>query len=586
MNAKDLQFENKRLKKLLRDAEHELEQTQAQHQALTEQFAQRAAEKDRQVAALQHQIKLLLQTIKGSRQERINPDQLMLFSLAELQAIADELEQSSGDEHPGDDGSSDAPPEGKGSGKGRSRRKRLPNNLRREVLRYELSPEERACPCCGEQRQELDVLTSEQLEYIPAQWKVIQHDRVKYACSACAEHVLVADKPPQPIEKGLPAPGLCAHTVLSKFGDHQPLYRQEDIHSRTGLTIRRSTLCGWLQVLAELALPLVMRMKYLVLQSQVIHTDDTSIKMLQPGKGIAQTAKFWPYLGDWLHPYAVYDFTVNRERDGPREFLSGYSGYLQADAYSGYDCIYAGNQVHEVACWIHARRYWHQALANDEQRANMALGFIARLSQIETQLSEFHPRQNLQGQRDFAAVALGRQQYATPILDQFKSWMDAELNTGRILPKSEIRKAFTYTLNQWDALCRYTQEGYLSYDNNAAERLVKISALGRKNFLFVGNERGGRNAAVHYSLVSSAKANGVEPYAWLRDVFTKLPYHRGGRAFEQSETKVPVTSDELDELLPDRWLASNPQHTWTIDAVRRSERKKKSRISKRRKPRK
>ena len=155
----------------------------------------------------------------------------------------------------------------------------------------------------------------------------------------------------------------------------------------------------------------------------------------------------------------------------------------------------------------------------------MALGFIARLSQIEHQLAAAYPRKNLQGERDFAAVAHGRQQHSLPILHDFKAWMDSELNAGRILPKSEIRKAFTYTLNQWDALCRYTQEGYLSYDNNAAERLVKISAIGRKNFLFVGNEHAGHNAGLLYSLVSSAKANGVEPFAWLRDIFTQLPYH-------------------------------------------------------------
>ena len=205
------------------------------------------------------------------------------------------------------------------------------------------------------------------------------------------------------------------------------------------------------------------------------------------------------------------------------------------------------------------------------------------MSQIESQLAEAYPRKNLQGERDFKAVAEGRQQFAVPILNEFKAWLDAELNTGRILPKSEIRKAFTYTLNQWDALCRYTQEGYLSYDNNAAERLVKISAIGRKNFLFVGNERAGHNAAVLYSLVSMAKANGVEPFAWLREVFTRLPYHRDGQAFAQSKAEEPVTSDELDDLLPDRWPAANPQHTWTIDAVRREERKQKRRVPKRRK---
>ncbi|TWT56435.1 Transposase IS66 family protein [Allorhodopirellula solitaria] len=238
---------------------------------------------------------------------------------------------------------------------------------------------------------------------------MIQHDRVKYACRACGENVVVAFKPPQPIEKGLPGPGLCAHVTLSKFGDHTPLYRLEDIFLRTGLEIRRSTLCGWLIKLAELSRPLVIRMKYLVLQSRVIHTDDTSIKMLEPGAGIAREAKFWPYLGDWLHPYAVYDFTIDRKRDGPLNFLEGFQGYLQADLYLGYDCIYAGGRVREVACWIHARRYWHQAIDNDEVLANTALSFIARLSQIEGQLRETYPRTSLQGQRDFEAVAAARQ---------------------------------------------------------------------------------------------------------------------------------------------------------------------------------
>jgi len=312
----------------------------------------------------------------------------------------------------------------------------------------------------------------------------------------------------------------------------------------------------------------------LVLQSKVIHTDDTSIKMLQPGRGITKTCKFWPYLGDWLHPYAAYDFTTSRERDGPLKFLEGFTGYLQADAYSGYDCIYAGEKVLEVACWVHARRYWHQAQDNDPVRANTALGFIARLSQIETRLREAYPEKNLQGERDFAAVARGRREHALPILSEFKAWLDRENLDRRILPKSPIRAAFTYTLNQWESLCRYTEAGYLSYDNNLAERAVKIPAIGRKNFLFVGSENGGRGAAVMYSLVSSAKANGVEPFAWLRDLFTQLPYHREGKAFAQAAAGIPVTSTELDDLLPDRWLQAHPTHVWKIDELRREERKR------------
>lgn len=576
MDAVKLKREIERLKQQLQEANARVNEAAAQRAALEEQFSQTIAEKDRIVATLRHQIKLLLLKVRGSRQERIDPDQLMLFSIDELKELADELRAEA------EEGTTEEeePPGKKRKRRGHGRRD-LSDIEPTRVLRHELPEEERKCKCCGETCAEFAVESSKQIEIIPARVEVIQHDRVKYACQSCGENVVVAPKPPQPIEKGLPGPGLCAHVTLSKFGDHTPLHRLEDIFLRTGVEIRRSTLCGWLIALAALARPLVMRMKHLVLESQVIHTDDTSIKMLEPGAGIAREAKFWPYLGDWLHPYAVYDFTIDRKRDGPLNFLGGYEGYLQADAYAGYDCIYAGGRVREVACWIHARRYWHQAVENDGVRANTALSFIARLSQVEGQLREAYPRTNLQGLRDFAAVAAARQQHSVPILNQFKAWMDRELESGRILPKSAIRKAFTYTLNQWSALCRYTEEGYLSFENNAAERLVKNPAIGRKNYLFVGGLRGGHDAAVFYSLVSSAKANGVEPFAWLRDVFDKLPYHRGGQAFGQASAGEPITSEELDSLLPDRWLQSHPNHAWTMDAIRRKERQAKEKARRR-----
>lgn len=562
MDVQTLQQENERLKA-------QLAASQAQHEAVAAQFTESLLEKQRQVAALEHQLKLLLQRIKGSRQERVDPDQLLLFSPDELQEMAEQMGLGRPEEE-----WIDERPEGRRR-KSRGRVGQLPPHLQREIIRHELPAEERLCPCCGEERQEIGVESSEQLELIPARLKVLQHDRVKYACRRCQEHVTIADKPPQPIEKGLPGPGLCAHTVLSKFGDHTPLYRQEDIHSRLGMTIRRSTLCGWQAALACLSLALVLRMKYLVLQSEVIHTDDTSIKMLQPGAGTTRAAKFWPYLGDWRHPYAVYDFTLSRKRDGPQKFLEGFQGYLQADAYSGYDRLYAGQHVLEVACWIHARRYWHQSLDNDPLRANQALGYIGRLSQIEAQLRQAYPPRNLQGERNFAAVAAVRQEHARPILADFKSWLDTQNEDRRVLPKSPLRAALTYTLNQWEALCRYTDQGFLSFDNNVAERLVKIPAIGRKNYLFVGSPKAGQGAATLYSLVSSAKANGVEPFAWLRDLFTRLPYHRNGEAFAQAAGGKPVTSEELDDLLPDRWLQQNPEHVWTIDEVRRKERTRK-----------
>ena len=588
MDAKDMQIKLlmaklQRNEAMLQNKDAELQEAKAQHSATSEQFSQTLEEKNNLIALLERRIKRLLCTVRGSRQERINPDQLLLFSLEELLQMVKELEEESqsSNESPADDSSTiDLPADGQPSSEPNNKPnanhkgcRPLPSHLPRDVRRYELSEQERKCPCCGDQRAEFDVEKSEQLEFIPASWKVIEHQRVKYACKLCQENVAVATKPPQPIEKGVPGPGLCAYSVLSKFGDHLPLYREEDIHSRSGWLIRRSTICDWLCQLGLLAEPLVMRMKHLVLQSKVIHTDDTKIKMLEPM--ICREAKFWPYQGDWLNPYAVFDFTLDRTRHGPLKFLNGYQGYLQADAFSGFDCVYAPGLVFEVACWVHTRRYWYDAVDYDEVRANIALGFIARLSQIESQLRETYPAKNQQGERDFDAVAKARQTYSMPILNEFKAWMEQELNGGRILPKSAIKSAFTYTLNQWNALCRYTEQGYLSTDNNAAERLAKYPAIGRNNYLFVGNERAGRNAAIFYSLVTSAKLNGVEPFAWLKDVFTRLPSYRNGESFRQAREEVSVTSNELDELLPDRWLHTHPENKWTIDAIRREERRQK-----------
>ena len=595
MDATELQKENQRLKSLLAQQRQGFEgerqllqnerkrfqqqheqalqqhgQDRQQHTAELKQFTQTIETKQQVIARLEHQIKLLLQKVRGSRQERIDPAQLTLFSMEDLEALAAELE------HPGSEVLLETEPSFKGKRR-RGRKGKLPEDLPREIVRHELADQERACPCCGDERHEIGVETSEQLELIPAILKVIQHDRVKYACRNCQSkgvsgEVSIADKPPQPIEKGLPTPGLCAYTVLSKFGDHTPLYRTEDITSRYGYTIRRSTQCGWQAQLADLASAFVLRMKFLILQSKVIHTDDTSIKLLEGGP--AQTAKFWPYLGDCDHPYIVFDFTRTRQRDGPAKFLEGFNGFLQADAYSGYDSIYAGDKVKEVACWVHARRYWHQALDNDALRANQALSFIARLSQIEKQLRKSCPEEDLQGHRDFAAVASARQAHSIPILEAFKTWLDAEQDNKRILPKSPIRSAFTYTLNQWDALCRYTTEGFLSYGNNLAERTVKIPAIGRK-IICLWQATMAAAASLHYSLVSSAKSNGVEPYAWLKNLFTQLPYHRDGEAFAQAAADQPVTSSELDYLLPNIWLKANPNHKWTIDEIRRKEREAK-----------
>lgn len=492
-------------------------------------------EQQRKLQQQEHRMAQLLRQMYGPRSERFNPDQLTLFDAAELTSIIQETTQGAA-----------SSPAARRPGHGR---RPIPQNVPRETIAYELTAEERRCPCCGEQRGEIGRERSEQLEYIPPQYKVLVHERVKYACRTCQEQVAVAAKPPQPVAKGLPGPGLLAHTVLSKYGDHAPLYRQEDVHARHGIILRRSTLCDWIAAAADLAEPLYRRLCQLVLQSRVVGTDDTTVKLLDPLLGRARTARFWAYLGDRRRPYTTYDFTDSRNRDGPQSFLHGYRGYLQADAYGGYDGIYAHRQVVEVACWAHARRKWHEARSSDPTRAHQALALIQRLYDVEDDSRLLEPELR-------CAV---RQERSLPLLAEFRAWLDA--TCAGALPKSPIGQAAVYARNQWQALTRYCEDGELSIDNNAAERAMKIPALGRKAWLFVASRAGGRRAAILFSLVASCKANQVEPWAYLRDVFSRLP---------AIATDSP---EQLDTLLPDRWLRDHPQHRWVIDNLRRSTRR-------------
>lgn len=521
------------------------------HEQTVAELALTIETQQQRIEQQEHRLAQLLRRHFGPSRESIDPDQLLLFEAADLEALAQEFRDTATSDDPPTVEQAPAQPADASAKPGHGRRS-LPAHLPREERRYELTPDERRCPCCDQPRAEIGTETSSQLEYVPGTYKVIEHVRVKYACRHCTENVALAPKPPQPAGKGLPGPGLLAHTVLSKYGDHLPLYRQEDQASRQGLELRRSTLCDWIAAAADLALPLVQLMRELVLQSRIIHTDDTTVKLLVPLLGRAKIARFWAYLGDRQHPYTVYDFTDSRNRDGPAQFLENFSGYLQADAYGGYDGLYAGpnSRIIEVACWAHVRRYWFEATTTDPARAHHVLGVIARLYQIESAC------ENLTDAQRCAA----RQAQALPLLRSLETWLAQE--SPRLLPKSPIGKAAIYTTNQWQALLRYTEDSELSIDNNVSERTVKMQAIGRKNWLFVASVTGGQRAAALYSLIASCKANQVEPWAYLRDVFTRLP------ALSADEPEL------LDQLLPDQWLQAHPQHRWNIDEIRRKERQK------------
>jgi len=453
---------------------------------------------------LQHQIDVLARRLFGRRSERIDPNQLPL-GLGEIEGLGAAPVEEEPDEP-------EEPPPAGPRRRGHGRR-RLPEDLPRKRVEHEPSDEERQCRGCGTLMPRIGEEVKEQLEYVPASFYVLQTVRGKYACRRCEEGVVTAPTPAQPIDKGVPGPGLLAHVVVSKYADHLPLARQEGIFARHGVELSRSTLCDWVGAAAALAAPVVEVMKRDVLASKVVHTDDTPVPVLDASRDRTRTGRLWVYLGDRDHRHAVFDYTPDRTRDGPTHFLKGFSGYLQADAYGGYDGIYAGGSVTEVACWAHARRKFYDARATDPQRGFTALAFVRQLYQVETQARELAPDKRLEL----------RQRHAVPILDGFALWLQEE--SPEVLPKSPLGEAFTYARLQWQALRRYTENGDLAIDNNAAERALRRIAVGRKNWLFAGSDEGGRRAAILYSLIASARLHGLDPFAYLRDLFERLPTH-------------------------------------------------------------
>jgi transposase len=489
------------------------------HEIIRQQ-ADTIRESQRRIEQLEHQVELLLRHQYGPRRESVDPAQLRLFT---DDALEDASEAASGEPSESDVAKREWRRRG---------RQRLPEDLPRKRVEYELSPEELPCPDCGHTRTKIGEETSEQLEYVPSSLHIIVHARFRYACRGCQEHVALAAKPPQPIDKGLPGPGLLAQTITSKYSDHLPLYRLEDIYARHGVVLSRATLCGWMARSAELLTPLYDLMVKRVLQSKVIHTDDTTVPVWDPTLPKTRTGRFWDYIGDVRNPYVVYDYTPRRTRDGPERFLKGFRGYLQADAFSGYDRMCAGPNVIEVACWAHVRRKFFESRTSAPVLAHAALARIRQLYKIETAAEEFSAE-------DRCGL---RRRDSVPLLDAFGEWLTEQ---GRhVLPKSPIGQAIAYAQSNWTALCRYPEHDELSIDNNLAERMLRAQAIGRKNYTFLGSDRGGRTAAVLYSFTGTCKHHDIDPFAYFQDVLSRLPSMSPGK---------------LDELLPDVWFVTHPK---------------------------
>jgi transposase len=464
---------------------------------------------------LEEKIAELLRKLFGRKSEKIDPNQLSLIDLENLGLSASVALPEPPPQPP-------AAPARKGHG-----RRRPPKELPRRRIVHEVPEAERLCPCCGEPMQAIREELSDQLDYQPASLVVIEHVRPVYACrKGCAEAPVIAPKPPQPIDKGLPGPGLLAHVVVSKYCDHLPLYRQEGIFRRQGVELARSTLCGWVGEVAATVAPVVDRLKQDLLASKLIATDDTTVPVLDPRQKETAKGRLWVYLGDEQHPAVVFDYTPTHERAGPAAFLDGFAGYLQADAYNGYDGIFAGSGVVEVGCWMHARRYFFKASQADPARPCEALALIQQLYRVERDAKDMTPARR---------HAL-RQERAVPILDALGRWMvQQEAITP---PKSPLGEALRYARNQWLALRRYTEDGRLPIDNGRSERTLRQVALGRKNWLFAGSDEGARRAAALYTLIETCKRNRIDPFAYLRDLLERAP---------------ACSTDQLAELTPLAW---------------------------------
>jgi transposase len=515
----------------------ELAQLRRENQLLRverQQLTEALAEETRQREKLEYQFQLLLRRFTGRSSEKLDKNQLALF-----EKLLEELAPTTTTPQPAVVSAAPASLQGAAHG-----RRKIPANLPREQVIHDLPEEDKPCPCCGKMRCVIGKQVHEKLKWVPAKITVVEHVRLTYACRHCEQaaapsgpQIVTADQPLSPIEKGLAEPSLLAQVIVSKYSDHLPLHRLERILERHGIDIARSTMCDWMRDCAQLLKPLYALMVKEVLQSKVIHTDDTSVQVLDKNLPQTRTGRLWVYLGDRDHPYTVFDHTATRERDGPMKFLNGWGKdrrvYLQADAYGGYDGIHrgeAGGQVTEVACWSHARRKFYDARDSDSATATQALAFIRLLYDVEDQAKELSPDQR-------AAL---RQVKSLPRLTEFRAFLESKqaARGGTVLPKSPMGQAITYAFNQWEALCVYTADGNLAIDNNASERALRRIAVGRGNWTFLGSENGGHTAAILFSLVATCQRHAVNAFDYLCHVLTRIAAH-------------PI--NRLAEFLPDRW---------------------------------
>ena len=455
----------------------------------------------RENASLRHQLDVLCQRLFGKKSEKVDPRQLQL-ALAQLAnepgPVSEPVEMDSGETPVR--GHQRRPPTG---------RRPLPPHLPRQRVEIDVPDADKQC-ACGHAKTRIAESVSEKLEYEPASFVVTATVRVKYACPHCHDGVVEAPAPPQAVEKSLAGEGLLAHVVVSKYVDHLPLHRLEGIFARHGVDLSRTTLCGWVADVATALTPIGDQLRREVTAATYLQTDDTPVTVLGDHGGSFK-GRLWTYL-DPLGRQVVFDATATHERDGPDAFLTAFRGALQADAYAGYDALYASGRVLEIGCWAHARRRFVDALTTDSQAA-LVVALVQQLYQVERVGAAL----DADGRR-----ALRRDQ-SVPLLARIDAVCHDLART--VLPKSPLGDAVRYLTNQWTALQRFVDDGRVAIDNNRAENQLRVVAVGRKNWLFAGSLEGARRAALLYSLVQSCKLVDVPPFDYLKDVLLRIATH-------------------------------------------------------------
>lgn len=408
--------------------------------------------------------------------------------------------------------------------------------LETRKVEHRIDASEIPCPGCGQPREIIGFDVYHQIEFVRSLFEHIQHILFKYACKKCNGQIVTAQKPYQPIDKGLPGPGLLAKIATDKFWLHLPLYRQEQVFTALSIPVSRSSMCRWLKEVAGLLAPIVKRMNRLILNSRVIQSDATSLPVIKKGLGKTHRGIIWVYRGDADHPYVFYDYSDTEHSIYPEKILKGYTGVVQTDGTNKFNEI-IGKGATAANCWAHVHCYFEDAWKNDPVSAEFPMGIIKSLFDIERlaiTLSEVE-RKDL------------RQRLAKPKTTLLKAWLD-EINFVE-LPKTKLGDAISYTLNRWPALLVYLDQPFVEISNNASERSIKPMVLSRKNWLFAGSEEGGHTAATIMSIIETCKRLRINPFEYMKDVLTRFP---------------SAKTSQIDDFLPDRWLAlrqTQPQPT-------------------------